>query len=99
MPSNTSAISLGRPDTGKGRFTVCGSRPCGSFWHSIARQFGRWVEQVFVVTRGQVIAIDGKTAWRSGDSTIGKDAIHLVSAWANETVMQSESWTQVGEGI
>lgn len=46
-------------------------------------RFARWVEQVFVVTRGQVIAIDGKTARRSGDSTIGKDAIHLVSAWAS----------------
>ena len=47
-------------------------------------RFARWVEQVFVVTRGQVIAIDGKTARRSGDSTLGKDAIHLVSAWASE---------------
>jgi predicted transposase YbfD/YdcC len=47
-------------------------------------RFARWVEQVFVVTRGQVIAIDGKTARRSGDRTIGKDAIHLVSAWASE---------------
>lgn len=47
-------------------------------------RFARWVEQVFVVTRGQVIAIDGKTARRSGDSTIGKDAIHLVSAWASQ---------------
>jgi predicted transposase YbfD/YdcC len=46
-------------------------------------RFARWVEQVFAVTRGQVIAIDGKTARRSGDSTIGKDAIHLVSAWAS----------------
>ena len=47
-------------------------------------RFARWVEQVFVVTRGQVIAIDGKMARRSADSTIGKDAIHLVSGWASE---------------
>jgi predicted transposase YbfD/YdcC len=47
------------------------------------RSFMRWIEQVFSVTRGQVIAIDGKTARRSHDKTIGKDAIHLVSAWAS----------------
>jgi len=44
--------------------------------------FTRWVENVFHVTKGQVIAIDGKTARRSHDKTIGKDAIHMVSAWA-----------------
>lgn len=43
----------------------------------------RWIEQVFHVTQGQVIAIDGKTARRSHDKTIGKDAIHIVSAWAS----------------
>lgn len=47
------------------------------------RSFMRWVEQIFTVTEGQVIAIDGKTARRSHDKTIGKDAIHMVSAWAS----------------
>lgn len=47
------------------------------------RSFMRWIEQVFTVTKGQVIAIDGKTARRSHDKTIGKDAIHMVSAWAS----------------
>lgn len=47
------------------------------------RSFVRWIEQVFHVTHGQVIAIDGKTARRSHDKTIGKDAIHMVSAWAS----------------
>lgn len=47
------------------------------------RSFMRWVERVFRVTQGQVIAIDGKTARRSHDKTIGKDAIHMVSAWAS----------------
>lgn len=47
------------------------------------RSFMRWVERVFRVTGGQVIAIDGKTARRSHDQSIGKDAIHMVSAWAN----------------
>ena len=45
--------------------------------------FARWVEAVFHVTKGQVIAIDGKTVRRSHDQTIGKEAIHIVSAWAS----------------
>jgi predicted transposase YbfD/YdcC len=48
------------------------------------RSFMRWVEGVFTVTKGQVISIDGKTARRSHDKAIGKDAIHMVSAWASE---------------
>lgn len=46
-------------------------------------RFMRWVETVFRVTNGQVIAIDGKTLRGSHDQAIGKDAIHLVSAWAS----------------
>ncbi len=44
--------------------------------------FAKWVEAVFRVTEGQVVAIDGKTMRRSHDKSIGKDAIHIVSAWA-----------------
>jgi predicted transposase YbfD/YdcC len=47
--------------------------------------FVRWVEGVFAATRGQVVSIDGKSVRRSHDKTIGKEAIHLVSAWASET--------------
>ena len=47
------------------------------------RSFMRWIEQVFTVTKGQVIAFDGKTERGSQDKPIGKDAIHMVSAWAN----------------
>jgi predicted transposase YbfD/YdcC len=47
------------------------------------RRFIRWVESVFRVTRGQVVAIDGKTLRGSHDGAIGKGAIHLVSAWAS----------------
>lgn len=47
------------------------------------RSFMRWVEGVFQVTKGQVISVDGKTARRSHDHAIGKDAIHIVSAWAS----------------
>lgn len=56
---------------------------CALDAEAFQRSFMRWVEAVFRVTSGQVIAIDGKTARRSHDKTIGKDAIHLVSAWAS----------------
>lgn len=42
--------------------------------------FMHWVEGVFRVSKGQVIAIDGKTVRGSHDRTIGKDAIHMVNA-------------------
>ena len=40
------------------------------------------VVSVSELTAGQVIAIDGKTVQHSHDSFIGKDAIHMVNAWA-----------------
>jgi predicted transposase YbfD/YdcC len=46
--------------------------------------FMRWVERHFKVKRGQVIAVDGKTARGSRDSFQGQAALHLVSAWASE---------------
>jgi predicted transposase YbfD/YdcC len=46
-------------------------------------RFMRWVETVFRVTKGQVVAIDGKTARGSHEKAIGKEAIHVVSAWAS----------------
>ena len=46
--------------------------------------FLSWVQAVSAVTRGQVIAIDGKTVRRSHDKSSGKSAIHMVSAWASE---------------
>ena len=46
--------------------------------------FLEWVQAVSDVTRGQVIAIDGKTVRRSHDKSSGKSAIHMVSAWASE---------------
>src|SRR5512140_778687 len=45
--------------------------------------FRRWIEGVFQVTEGQVMAIDGKNARGSHQKTIGQEAIHLVSAWAS----------------
>ena len=47
------------------------------------RCFASWIQAVFTMTHGQVIAIDGKTLRRSYDRGSGKAAIPLVSAWAN----------------
>lgn len=47
-------------------------------------RFVHWVESVFRVTKGQVVALDGKTSRGSHDKSIGKKAIHLVNAWACE---------------
>lgn len=54
--------------------------------------FMRWVEGVFRVSKGQVIAIDGKTLRRSHDRTIGKDAIHMVNAWATHNGIALGQW-------
>jgi predicted transposase YbfD/YdcC len=44
--------------------------------------FFRWVKAIQKATEGEVIAIDGKTLRHSYDRMIGKEAIHMVSAWA-----------------
>ncbi len=54
--------------------------------------FMRWIEGVFRVTEGQVIAIDGKEARRSHQTTIGQDALHLVSAWASANRLSLGQW-------
>ena len=54
--------------------------------------FMRWVEGVFRVSKGQVIALDGKTVRHSHDRTIGKDAIHLVNAWATRNGIALGQW-------
>jgi predicted transposase YbfD/YdcC len=46
--------------------------------------FISWVKAVFEVTKGQVVAVDGKSARRSHDRSKGKEAIHVVSAWATD---------------
>ena len=48
---------------------------------AFSRCFVRWVQQVFELTDGQVIAIDGKTARGTCDAD-GQNGLHLVSAWA-----------------
>jgi len=49
------------------------------------RCFVSWVQAVCGVLSGQVVAVDGKTVRRSHNRTIGKDAIHMVSAWATQS--------------
>ena len=48
------------------------------------RCFIQWVQVVNEITGGQVVPIDGKRLRRSHDKTLGKNAIHMVSAWAAE---------------
>ena len=49
--------------------------------------FLSWITTVSEVTKGQVIAIDGKTLRRSHDKVLGKGAIVMVSAWATANHM------------
>ncbi len=46
--------------------------------------FALWVASLVEATDGRLIAIDGKTLRRSFDPANGKNALHLVSAWAHE---------------
>jgi predicted transposase YbfD/YdcC len=45
--------------------------------------FIEWTKAICNLTEGEVIALDGKTVRRSHDKYNGKEAIHLVSAWAS----------------
>lgn len=46
--------------------------------------FIEWIKAVHEITDGQIVPIDGKMLRRSHDKTLGKKAIHMVSAWAVE---------------
>lgn len=41
-----------------------------------------WIQAISRLTKGDVVAVDGKTLRRSHDKSNGKSAIHMVSAWA-----------------
>lgn len=45
--------------------------------------FIKWVASVSSLTEGELINIDGKTLRGSHDKYYGKEALHLVQAWAN----------------
>lgn len=61
------------------------------------RCFRCWIEGVEEITKGQVVAVDGKTLRRSHDRTLGKEAIQMVSAWATENGLILGQ-TKVAEG-
>lgn len=48
-----------------------------------AEVFIAWTTSICQLTEGEVIAIDGKTMRRSHQRSVGKEAIHLISAWAS----------------
>ncbi|PDO09137.1 MAG: hypothetical protein BLM47_14335, partial [Candidatus Reconcilbacillus cellulovorans] len=45
--------------------------------------FMAWTQEIFRLTQGAVIAIDGKTLRRSHDQASGRKPLHLVQAWAS----------------
>jgi len=64
---------------------------------AFGRCFREWTQRVEEVTRGQVVAVDGKTLRRSYDRASGKGALEVVSAWAtaNRLILGQ---VKVGEG-
>jgi predicted transposase YbfD/YdcC len=44
--------------------------------------FLSWIQAISQLSRGEIVAIDGKRLRRSHDGSLGKAAIHMVSAWA-----------------
>jgi predicted transposase YbfD/YdcC len=44
--------------------------------------FRSWIQEVFSVTSGEIIAVDGKTLRRSFSKRDNKAALHMVHAWA-----------------
>jgi predicted transposase YbfD/YdcC len=46
-------------------------------------QFLEWIQAVDNLTKGQVVAVDGKTLRRSHDRSEGKKPLQIVSAWAS----------------
>lgn len=46
-----------------------------------------WAATLCKMTKGKLIAIDGKTVRRSFDEAFGKSAIHMISAWVSQNSM------------
>lgn len=44
--------------------------------------FIKWVNLLFEIANGEIVAIDGKTLRRSFDNAIERKAIHMINAWA-----------------
>jgi len=45
--------------------------------------FTIWMQDVSVLTKGTIVSIDGKTMRGSADASTGRNAIHIVNAWAD----------------
>jgi predicted transposase YbfD/YdcC len=52
--------------------------------HQLVQVLRQFVQTVTGSLQGEAVAIDGKTLARSGERTTGKEALHLVSAWATQ---------------
>jgi predicted transposase YbfD/YdcC len=52
--------------------------------HEFQTGFVSWVTAISQLTKGEIIAIDGKRLRHSYDGRLGKAAIHMVSAWASQ---------------
>ncbi len=52
--------------------------------HQLTGALSQFVQAVVGSLQGEAVAIDGKTWARSGESATGKEALHLVSAWATQ---------------
>ncbi len=52
------------------------------FPEQLQQCFLKWIESISQITFGEIVAVDGKTLRHSYDSSKGKSAIHMVSAWA-----------------
>lgn len=48
-----------------------------------AKCFSNWADSISELTKGEVVAVDGKTIRRSGDGALGKSPLHVVSAYAS----------------
>ena len=53
--------------------------------HAFGAAMQTWTQALHQETRGQVVALDGKTVRRSFDTATGKAALHVVSAWATRS--------------
>ncbi len=46
--------------------------------------FSKWINELSEITKGEVVAIDGKTICKSNDKRLNKRPFHVVSAYATE---------------
>lgn len=56
------------------------------------QSFVHWVQAVHTVAGNEVVAVDGKQLRRSHDRANGKDALHMVSAWAVDSRVVLGQW-------